>query len=141
MSTFGQRDAGSLTLAQPSLQYLFSLWMRAGVSQLSACARFFRLLLGFIIVTGFLSMWLSNTATTAMMIPIAHAVLVEMWKQKQSNSNHFLINCKLAHQLDASYRFVIFKISRCHDLEFHCKTFMSVKSFFLCHSTIVCSES
>ncbi|XP_067935349.1 Na(+)/citrate cotransporter-like isoform X1 [Watersipora subatra] len=44
------------------------------------------LLLGFIIVTGFLSMWLSNTATTAMMIPIAHAVIVEMWKQKKAKN-------------------------------------------------------
>lgn len=47
---------------------------------------FYRLLLGFIAVTGFLSMWLSNTATTAMMIPIAHAVLIEMWKQKKKDN-------------------------------------------------------
>ena len=46
-----------------------------------------RLLLGFIAVTAFLSMWLSNTATTAMMIPIAHAVLVEMWKQKKKDQS------------------------------------------------------
>ena len=32
-------------------------------------------------------MWLSNTATTAMMIPIAHAVLVEMWKQKKKDQS------------------------------------------------------
>ena len=43
-------------------------------------------MLGFIGVTGFLSMWLSNTATTAMMIPIAHAVVVEMWKQKKNEN-------------------------------------------------------
>ena len=35
-------------------------------------------LLGFMIPTAFLSMWISNTASTAMMIPILEAVLVEL---------------------------------------------------------------
>lgn len=30
------------------------------------------------IVSSFLSMWISNTATTAMMLPIAHAVLQQL---------------------------------------------------------------
>lgn len=33
------------------------------------------IVLGFIIATGFLSMWISNTATTVMMLPIAHSIL------------------------------------------------------------------
>uniref|UniRef100_A0A914WR42 Solute carrier family 13 member 3 n=1 Tax=Plectus sambesii TaxID=2011161 RepID=A0A914WR42_9BILA len=36
------------------------------------------LLLGFQLSTCFLSMWLSNTATTAMMVPIAMAVIIEL---------------------------------------------------------------
>ena len=39
-----------------------------------------RLLLAFAVGTGFLSMWISNTASTAMMIPIARAVLYRLLK-------------------------------------------------------------
>ena len=31
-------------------------------------------MLGFMLTTGFLSMWISNTATTAMLIPIVDAI-------------------------------------------------------------------
>ncbi|XP_053131367.1 solute carrier family 13 member 2 isoform X2 [Hemicordylus capensis] len=41
------------------------------------------LLMGFMGVTAFLSMWISNTATTAMMVPIAYAVLEQMHKSEQ----------------------------------------------------------
>ena len=43
------------------------------------------LLLGFMIPTAFCSMWISNTATTAMMIPIIEAVLSEI---ENKDGNH-----------------------------------------------------
>lgn len=49
-----------------------------------------RLLLGFMMVTAFLSMWISNTATTAMMLPIGHAVLEQLQGSRdteEGNSN------------------------------------------------------
>jgi len=36
-----------------------------------------RVILGFMLATGFLSMWISNTATTLMMLPIAGSILVQ----------------------------------------------------------------
>ncbi|XP_066492553.1 solute carrier family 13 member 2 [Tiliqua scincoides] len=45
------------------------------------------LLMGFMGVTAFLSMWITNTATTAMMVPIARVVLEQMHKSEQENSS------------------------------------------------------
>ncbi|XP_021378263.1 solute carrier family 13 member 2-like isoform X5 [Mizuhopecten yessoensis] len=44
------------------------------------------LMLGFMLTTSFLSMWISNTATTSMMIPIAHAVLSELMGMRVSRN-------------------------------------------------------
>lgn len=46
-----------------------------------------RIILGFIIATGFLSMWLSNTATTMMMFPIALSVIAVMKDHEQSGTS------------------------------------------------------
>ena len=39
-----------------------------------------RLIMGFMCVTAFVSMWISNTATASMMLPIAHSVLEQLRK-------------------------------------------------------------
>lgn len=44
-----------------------------------------RLMLGFILISWFLSMWIANTAAAAMMIPIVTAVLEELKKNKQES--------------------------------------------------------
>ena len=56
-----------------------------------------QVLLGFMIATAFLSMWISNTATTIMMLPIALSVLnVIQVDKKQSNTIGFLLLVSIA---------------------------------------------
>ncbi|MFO8060511.1 MAG: DASS family sodium-coupled anion symporter [Bacillota bacterium] len=44
-----------------------------------------RLILGFMVATAFLSMWISNTATTMMMMPIGLAVIMQVAQMVQKN--------------------------------------------------------
>ncbi|XP_049636476.1 Na(+)/dicarboxylate cotransporter 3 [Suncus etruscus] len=46
-----------------------------------------RLILGMMVTTSFLSMWLSNTASTAMMLPIGSAVLKSLFGQKEAQKD------------------------------------------------------
>ena len=52
------------------------------------CHILFRLLFGFMVTTAFLSMWISNTATAAMMLPIAHAVLQEIKSKEKLQQSY-----------------------------------------------------
>jgi sodium-dependent dicarboxylate transporter 2/3/5 len=54
-----------------------------------------RIVLGFIMATGFLSMWLSNTATTMMMYPIAMSVIQVLEKNGDEKETRHLSICLL----------------------------------------------
>lgn len=57
-----------------------------------------RIVLGFILATGFLSMWLSNTATTMMMYPIAASVIAVVRENHKGNArlDNFALTIMLA---------------------------------------------
>jgi len=59
------------------------------------------IILGFILATGFLSMWLSNTATTMMMFPIAMSVIHVI--QSNHQSQHNIKNFSLTLMLSIAY--------------------------------------
>ena len=45
-----------------------------------------RIILGFMVATAFLSMWISNTATTMMMVPIAMAIIFKLRETAESHA-------------------------------------------------------
>lgn len=57
-----------------------------------------RIILGFILATGMISMWLSNTATTMMMLPIAASVISVVVAKNEGNPQlrHFAVCMMLA---------------------------------------------
>lgn len=57
------------------------------------CVIFFRLILGMMVTSSFLSMWLSNSATTAMMLPIANAILESLFGDLETLKE----KCKVTH--------------------------------------------
>lgn len=60
-----------------------------------------RIILGFILSTGFLSLWLSNTATTMMMFPIATSVINVVGQQ--DNTSGSMKNFSLVLMLSIAY--------------------------------------
>lgn len=60
-----------------------------------------RIILGFILATGFISMWLSNTATTMMMYPIALSV-IHVVRENHKGDGH-VANFSLAIMLAIAY--------------------------------------
>lgn len=61
-----------------------------------------RIVLGFILATGLLSMWLSNTATTMMMFPIALSV-IHVMKESHKGEKAHLANFSLTIMLAIAY--------------------------------------
>jgi sodium-dependent dicarboxylate transporter 2/3/5 len=61
-----------------------------------------RIVLGFILATGLLSMWLSNTATTMMMFPIALSV-IHVMKENHTSEKAHLSNFSLTIMLAIAY--------------------------------------
>ena len=70
----------ALALEKTALHYRIALWIlnKTGTQDHG-------LLAGFMISTGFMSMWISNTATSIMMLPIATSVLAVLPKQKSES--------------------------------------------------------
>lgn len=63
-----------------------------------------RIVLGFILATGGISMWLSNTATTMMMFPIALSVIQVLDEQKpEGRMDHFALTMMLAIALASNF--------------------------------------
>ena len=60
-----------------------------------------RIILGFILATGFISMWISNTATTMMMFPIALSVIHVM--KDSSEEGAIMKHFSLAMMLSIAY--------------------------------------
>ncbi|RME21471.1 MAG: SLC13/DASS family transporter [Candidatus Zixiibacteriota bacterium] len=61
-----------------------------------------KIILGFMIATAFLSMWISNTATTMMMMPIAMAVIVRLKEEAGPVAGRFSIGLLLGIAYAAS---------------------------------------
>jgi sodium-dependent dicarboxylate transporter 2/3/5 len=61
------------------------------------------IILGFMLATGFVSMWISNTATAVMMFPIATSVIQLLTQEKEAHSEKGLRYFSLSMMLGVAY--------------------------------------
>jgi len=79
-----------------------------------------RMILGFIIATAFLSMFISNTATAIMMLPIAIAVVTSMeMRTSKADTNRFAISLMIAIAYSASIGGLATLVGTPPNLAFH----------------------
>uniref|UniRef100_A0A8C8Z159 Solute carrier family 13 member 3 n=1 Tax=Prolemur simus TaxID=1328070 RepID=A0A8C8Z159_PROSS len=82
-----------------------------------------RLILGMMVTTSFLSMWLSNTASTAMMLPIANAILKslfgqeEVGKDRESEENTAAVRRNGLHTVPTEMQFLASSENKGHPEE------------------------
>ena len=71
-----------------------------------------RVILGFMLATAFLSMWISNTATSIMILPVGLAIISQLKDDPNTkeNENEVCYN---------SYRSKYFKSFQFHDFKFN----------------------
>ena len=69
---------GSMVMASAVEKYGLHKRIATALLQFAALAGSFGVISGFVLITGFLSMWLSNTATAALMVPLANAALEDI---------------------------------------------------------------
>ncbi|MFQ5630715.1 MAG: SLC13 family permease, partial [bacterium] len=65
-----------------------------------------RIVLGFMVATAFLSMWISNTATTMMMYPIGLAIILHLMERrgdKREKTDHTILYFRTALMLGIAY--------------------------------------
>ena len=53
-----------------------------------------RLMAGFMITTMFLSMWIANTASTALMVPISDAIMSELYYDHLITEDEYIKVCR-----------------------------------------------
>ena len=77
----------ALTMEKWNLHKRIALWIIRAIGGGTS-----RIILGFMLAAAFLSMWISNTATAVMMIPIGLAIITQMEERFESeNSAKFSI--------------------------------------------------
>jgi solute carrier family 13 (sodium-dependent dicarboxylate transporter), member 2/3/5 len=84
------------------------------------------IILGFMLATGFLSMWISNTATTVMMLPIANSVIGLLANSEDLDKKGFS-NFSLSMMLGIAYAASIGGIGTC----FQYQKNVWLRSYFL----------
>lgn len=88
----------ALALEKVGLHYRIALWIlrKTGTKDKGLIA-------GFMLATGFMSMWISNTATSIMMLPIATSVLAVLQEEKRNKLARPILLSVAGPQISAAW--------------------------------------